>query len=96
MLTSIDQHDTCLYSYSYIEYVHSQDAAQAREQIRLYVEENKRPPRAATHFGFQDGLTCAWIYAVTILVVYVMQRDQAFGIDWLQIGANFNVLDYSD
>lgn len=68
--------------------VRAEDAARAREQIRLYVEENGSAPRAAPQFGFQDGLTCAWLYAVTILLVYVLQRDQVFSIDWLAAGMN--------
>ncbi len=67
--------------------VQAHDARQAREQIRLYVQENERPNRrTVAHFGFQDGLTCAWLYAITILSVYILQRDQMFSLDWAQLG----------
>lgn len=67
--------------------IHSRDAPRAREQIRLYVQENQRSSRGShAHFGTQDGLTCAWLYAVTILALYVLQRDNVFGLDWAQLG----------
>lgn len=69
--------------------VEARDAPRAREQIRLYVVENKRPNSHNTSlFGTQDGLTCAWLYAMTILIVYIMQRDYVFGLDWAQLGMN--------
>lgn len=67
--------------------IREHDATRAREQIRLYVEENRRPQRHnAAHFGTQDGVTCAWLYAMTILIVYTLQRDQVFGLDWASLG----------
>lgn len=67
--------------------IQGHDAPRAREQIRLYVAENQRQQRPGhSHFGTQDGLTCAWLYAVTILAVYVLQRDHVFGLDWAQLG----------
>ena len=51
------------------------------------VEENKRPRRHnAAHYGTQDGITCAWLYAMSILIVYILQRDQIFGLDWANLG----------
>ena len=67
--------------------IQDQDAPRAREQIRLYIEENKRPHRQnATHYGTQDGITCAWLYAITILIIYILERDQVFGLDWAAHG----------
>ena len=72
---------------SYELHIQDRDAPRAREQIRLYVEENKRPRRHnAAHYGTQDGITCAWLYAMTILIVYILQRDQIFGLDWANLG----------
>jgi rhomboid protease GluP len=65
----------------------ARDAGEARTQIRLYVQENQGRAYGGDHqFSAQDGLTCAWLYAVTILTVYILQRDQLFSIDWEQVG----------
>ncbi len=67
--------------------VYAEDADRAREQVRLYVQENKsRPNYSVPHFGVQEGLTCAWLYAIVILSVYVLQRDHLFAIEWEQLG----------
>jgi len=67
--------------------VHAQDAERAREQLRLYLQENQAPPpRSHSRFGLLDGLICACLYGVTILVLDVLQRDQAFSLDWWRAG----------
>ncbi len=72
---------------SYDLQIQGRDASRAREQIRLYIEENQRSrSQSHSHFGIQDGLTCGWLYAVTILAVYILQRDQMFSVDWAQLG----------
>ncbi len=69
--------------------VFEHDAERARTQIGLYVRENEaRGNKFNPNFSVQDGLTCAWLYAVTILVIYILQRDQIFSIDWLEIGVS--------
>lgn len=67
--------------------VYMRDASRARKQVHLYVQENKnRPKKFNPTLKVQDGITCAWIYAVVILAVYILQRDQLFAVDWLQVG----------
>ncbi len=67
--------------------VHARDADRAREQLRLYLHENPaRPPRFDPRLGVHDGLACACLYGVTILLIYILQRDQAFSLDWWRAG----------
>ncbi len=67
--------------------VHVRDGARAREQLRLYLHENRaRPPRVDPRLGVHDGLTCACLYGVTILLMGILQRDQAFSLDWWRAG----------
>ena len=67
--------------------VHVRDADRAREQLRLYLHENRaRPPRFDPRFGVHDGLACACLYGVTILLIDILQRDQAFSLDWWRAG----------
>ena len=67
--------------------VHARDADRAREQLRLYLHENRaRPPRFDPRLGVHDGLACACLYGVTILLIYMLQRDQAFSLDWWRAG----------
>ena len=67
--------------------IHARDADRAREQLRFYLHENPaRPPRFDPRFGVHDGLVCASFYGVTILLIDVLQRNQAFSFDWLRAG----------
>ena len=67
--------------------VHARDADRAREQLRLYLHENRaRLPRFDPRLGVHDGLACACLYGVTILLIYILQRDQAFSLDWWRAG----------
>jgi rhomboid protease GluP len=67
--------------------VYMRDASRARKQVHLYVQENKnRPKKFNPTLKVQDGINCAWIYAVVILAIYILQRDQVFAADWLQVG----------
>ncbi|NKB56375.1 MAG: rhomboid family intramembrane serine protease [Alphaproteobacteria bacterium] len=69
--------------------VYVRDASRARHQVHLYVQENKdRPQKFNPQLKVQDGITCAWLYAVVILCIYILQRDQLFAIDWLQVGVS--------
>lgn len=68
--------------------VDAADADRARDQIYLYVRENEHPSRVFNPVPkVRDGLTCATLYAVVLLLVDVLQRDRLFSIDWLQAGA---------
>ena len=67
--------------------VHARDADRAREQLRLYLHENwEWPPRFDPRLGVHDGLACACLYGVTILLIDILQRNQAFALDWWRAG----------
>ena len=71
--------------------VAADDAARAREQIELYRRENPaRPRRFASPSELarkvSEGLNCAFIYGAVLLLVDVLQRRGAFGLDWWQAG----------
>ncbi|MDA0662921.1 MAG: rhomboid family intramembrane serine protease [Proteobacteria bacterium] len=69
--------------------VNARDAERAREQLRLYVQENSGPlPVAAPTPGAVEGMTCAALYIIALLILNILQRDQLFGIDWLQAGVS--------
>jgi membrane associated rhomboid family serine protease len=67
--------------------VAGRDAARARAQLDLYRAENPpRPPRPDPRRRLADGINCASLYGVTILMLDLMQRHQAFSLDWWQAG----------
>ena len=67
--------------------VHARDADRAREQLRLYLQENQAgPPRFDPRLGVHDGLACACLYGVTILLFAILQWSQAFSLDWWRVG----------
>ena len=67
--------------------VHARDADRAREQLRLYLQENQAgPPRFDPRLGVHDGLACACLYGVTILLFAILQWNQAFSLDWWRVG----------
>ncbi len=67
--------------------VQARDADRAREQLRLYLHENRaRSLRFDPRFGVHDGLACACLYGVTILLIDILQQNQAFSLDWWWAG----------
>ncbi|MCK5274295.1 MAG: rhomboid family intramembrane serine protease [Alphaproteobacteria bacterium] len=67
--------------------VDARDADGALEQLRLYLHEHRAwPPRFDPRFGAHDGLVCACLYGVTILLFDILQRNQAFSLDWWGAG----------
>ena len=69
--------------------VRARDAGHARRQIELYAAENPerdRPPRFDPRHRVADGLNCASLYGVTILLLDLAQRHRAFGLDWWEAG----------
>lgn len=67
--------------------VHARDVDGALEQLRLYRHEHRAwPPRFDPRFGVHDGLVCACLYGVTILLFDILQRNQAFSLDWWGAG----------
>ncbi len=71
----------------YALFVQARDADRAQEQLELYLHENRvRSPRFDPRLGVDDGLKCACLYGVTILLVDLLQRHQAFSLDWWDAG----------
>jgi rhomboid protease GluP len=69
--------------------VQARYADRASEQLRLYLLENRsRPLRFTPRFGVHDGLACACLYGVTILLIDVLQQNQAFSLDWWRAGVS--------
>jgi len=67
--------------------VQARYADRASEQLRLYLLENRsRSLRFTPRFGVHDGLACACLYGVTILLIDVLQQNQAFSLDWWRAG----------
>ena len=61
--------------------------APSREHLALHLHANRaRPPRFDPRLRVHDGLACACLYGVTILLIYILQRDQAFSLDWWRAG----------
>jgi rhomboid protease GluP len=67
--------------------VHARDADRAQKQLDLYLHENRtRSPPFDPRVGVNDGLKCASLYGVTILLIDLFQRYQAFSLDWWDAG----------
>ncbi len=67
--------------------VQARDADRAREQLRLYLHENRaRSLRFDPRFRVHNGLACACLYGVTILLIDILQQNQAFSLDWWRAG----------
>lgn len=67
--------------------VQAQDVGQSQEQLQLYLDENRvRLAHFDSHFRVYDGLVCACLYGLTILLVDIFQRDQVFSLDWWRAG----------
>ena len=67
--------------------VHARDADRALEQLRLYRHEHRAsPPRFAPRLRVHDGLACACLYGVTILLFDMLQGNRAFALDWWGAG----------
>lgn len=67
--------------------VHARDADRAGEQLRLYSHENQAGlPRVDRRLRIHDGLACACLYGVTILLFAILQWNQAFALDWRRAG----------
>ncbi len=67
--------------------VSAHDAACGREQLELYRAENPpRPSRPDPRHRLADGINCASLFGVTILILDVMQRHRAFSLDWWEAG----------
>ena len=62
-------------------FVHARDADRAQKQLELYLQENRvRSPWFDPRLGAYDGLKCACLYGVTILLMDRLQQHQAFSL----------------
>ncbi len=67
--------------------VPAEHAEQAREQLRLYVAENRRRPAASLLLPDRNGWPGVAAYVLVLVVAFLVQARVAFGVDWLQAGA---------
>ncbi len=68
-------------------FVPERDAERAQKQLEFYIHENRvKSPRFDPRLGVDDGLKCACLYGVTILLVDLLQRHRAFSLDWWEAG----------
>lgn len=79
--------EVTLHENRYYLLVDEQAAESAYQQLKAYVDENapeqviKKPLRP-----FRKGFAAAYLYAVTLLLIGVLQSSLAFNLDWTQIG----------
>ena len=67
--------------------VEARDAGRARDQLRLYARERAAGgPRFESRLQIQDGLVCASLYGLTILLFDMLARNGAFKLDWWKLG----------
>lgn len=67
--------------------VEERDAGRAREQLQLYRQESRAGrSRFESRLHVQDGLVCASLYGLTILLFDMLAWHGAFGMDWWQAG----------
>jgi len=75
------------YEDKYYLLVDESVAEYAYTQLKVYVEENApeqhitRPLRP-----FKQGFVAAYIYAIILVLVNILQNNHAFGLDWTQLG----------
>lgn len=67
--------------------VHAEDAGRAREQIELYERENRGWPRPEQlPEVLSEGGAGVGIWCVLLFSLFMMERDNAFGLDWWHSG----------
>lgn len=64
-----------------------QDAARARHELERYERENVGwPPRELLGEPVSQGLYAALAYATLLALVFVWERNEQFGLDWMREG----------
>ncbi|MBL8856986.1 MAG: rhomboid family intramembrane serine protease [Planctomycetes bacterium] len=72
---------------SFVVVVQSEMADQAREELLRYERENVGwPPREAATTGISNGIHAAILYAGIMVLVYLLQHEHRYGIDWGALG----------
>jgi membrane associated rhomboid family serine protease len=68
-------------------FVAEPDAAKARSEIAAYVRENSvRPVRAPALRPIREVIDGALIYAIVLVMLHAAATQQAFSVDWYEIG----------
>lgn len=67
--------------------VPAEHAERARDQLRLYVAENRRRPAGSLLSPDRNGWPGVVAYVLVLVVAFLVQARVAFGLDWLQAGA---------
>jgi membrane associated rhomboid family serine protease len=67
--------------------VPAEHAERAREQLRLYVAENRRQPIGSALAPERDGWPGVAAYVLVLVAAFLVQGRVAFGVDWLSAGA---------
>jgi rhomboid protease GluP len=67
--------------------VPAEHARRAREQLRLYVAENRRRPLGSSLAPERNGWPGVAGYVLVLVVVFLVQGRVAYGVDWLSAGA---------
>ena len=62
-------------------------AERARDQLRLYVAENRHRPASSALLPEGNGRPGVVAYLLVLVVAFLVQGRVAFGVDWLQAGA---------
>lgn len=71
----------------YVLVVRSADAERARGELEKYTSENRGwPPRAASPRPLSRGVEAAVVYGVLLVLAYMTQRRESFGVDWWRAG----------
>jgi rhomboid protease GluP len=74
---------------AYALLVEAADAGPAREQLRLYWQENHAgQSRFDSRLHVDDGLVCASLYGLTILLFDMLARNGALALDWWRAGVS--------
>jgi membrane associated rhomboid family serine protease len=67
--------------------VHASDAARARSEIAKYTRENEGWPAAGeTPVPISQGIDAALAYALVLIVAYILEVRDGFGLDWWHAG----------
>jgi membrane associated rhomboid family serine protease len=68
--------------------VDSSQAGAARSELERYDEENREPVAEAPPLvRVSNGLAGATVYGALLLLVYLLEQNRAFALDWIATGA---------
>jgi membrane associated rhomboid family serine protease len=67
--------------------VRAEEAARARAELAKYTSENRGwPPRASVPPPISRGFEAATVYAILLVLAFLTERREAFGLDWWTAG----------